>query len=234
MPLSDEELTFALTRRSRQKHINIRISFEGEVLVSAPAAAPLSRIRAAVQRKQSWILRHQDDMRQRRVATDPLRTLLFMGQSLSVEVNPNTDGSRRDRVRHEPSLGRIVVLSKESDSELHKTALRRWIMRQARTALPKLAVEVSLRTGVEYEKLYLRNQRTRWGSSSAKGNISVNWRAVMAPPSVQEYLMVHELAHQRQMNHSSDFWDLVGTWFPEYEAAGLWLRTHGHLLALLR
>lgn len=233
MPLRDEELTFALTRRSRQKHINIRVSFNGEVLVSAPTRAPMNRIRAAVQQKQGWILKHVAEMSRRRLAADPLKTLLFMGESLSVVV-VKEEGRRRDSVGHEALEGRIVILTGESGSEDNRAALARWLLGQARIALPRLAEEVSDRVGVEYLKLYLRNQRTRWGSSSAKGNISVNWRVVMAPPSVQEYLLVHELAHQREMNHSPQFWELVTTWFPDYEAAGAWLRSHGHLLALLR
>ncbi|UTF53415.1 M48 family metallopeptidase [Natronosalvus rutilus] len=79
------------------------------------------------------------------------------------------------------------------------------------------------RMGVEYEKLELRNQRTRWGSCSTSGTISLNWRLIMAPPEVVNYLVVHELAHLTEQHHGREFWQLVGEYIPNYKTKAEWL-----------
>ena len=95
-------------------------------------------------------------------------------------------------------------------------------------------MEVSEEINLPFKKLYIRNQRTRWGSSSSMGNISINWRAVMAPEEVQHYLIIHELAHQRHLNHSREFWNLVATHCPDFRRHEHWLKEHRALISLFR
>jgi predicted metal-dependent hydrolase len=78
--------------------------------------------------------------------------------------------------------------------------------------------------GVEYDKIEIRNQRTRWGSCSTNGILGLNWRLMMAPPEIVDYIVVHELAHLREANHSPAFWSLVAEFDPEYESHAEWLQ----------
>jgi predicted metal-dependent hydrolase len=77
--------------------------------------------------------------------------------------------------------------------------------------------------GVEYDRIEIRNQQTKWGSCSTTGTLGLNWRLMMAPPEISEYVVVHELAHIVEMNHSDAFWELVAAYDPDYEVHAEWL-----------
>lgn len=85
--------------------------------------------------------------------------------------------------------------------------------------------------GVDYNRITIRNQKTRWGSCSSKGNLNFNCFLMMAPPDVIDYVVVHELCHRKQMNHSKEFWDEVASVCPEYKEARNWLKEHGTLIS---
>ena len=80
------------------------------------------------------------------------------------------------------------------------------------------------------QRISIRNQRSRWGSCSRQGNISLNWRLIQFPPFVRDYIILHELAHLRQMNHSAKFWNEVARLCPRYPAAEKWLKANRALL----
>ena len=84
--------------------------------------------------------------------------------------------------------------------------------------------------GVSYGRIAIREQKTRWGSCSSKGNLNFNWRLILAPEEVLDYVVVHELAHRREMNHSKAFYAIVGSVLPDYRQARRWLREHGDSL----
>jgi predicted metal-dependent hydrolase len=91
-------------------------------------------------------------------------------------------------------------------------------------------LELAAQHGLALGRVVVRSQRSRWGSCSVRGTISLNWRLIQAPFWVRDYLIVHELMHLRQMNHSSRFWALVRAACPEYEGAEAWLNAHAQLL----
>ena len=84
--------------------------------------------------------------------------------------------------------------------------------------------------GVSYGRISIREQKTRWGSCSSKGNLNFNWRLILAPEEVLDYVVVHELAHRREMNHSKAFYAIVESVLPDYRKARKWLRDNGQLL----
>lgn len=86
--------------------------------------------------------------------------------------------------------------------------------------------------GVTYNAITIRDQKTRWGSCSSKGNLSFNWRLILAPPKVLDYVVVHELCHRREMNHSPRFWALVESVMPDYKQHRKWLKDNGDKLTL--
>lgn len=109
-------------------------------------------------------------------------------------------------------------------------AIERWYRRQARRVLSEVAAREAERLGLEFGSISIRDQRTRWGSCSTRGNLSFSWRLLLAPPEVLEYVVVHELCHLRRPDHSKAFWQLLDLARPGWcEQAG-WLREHGREL----
>lgn len=104
-----------------------------------------------------------------------------------------------------------------------KRVLENVYRREARDHFSKRASRYAGQMEVEYNQIQIRNQRTRWGSCSTTGTISLNWRLIMAPPEIVDYIIVHELAHLREANHDEEFWSLVAKYDSEYESHARWL-----------
>ena len=105
--------------------------------------------------------------------------------------------------------------------------VRREGIERAKRIFPERTAYFAKRMGVDYGRITIREQKTRWGSCSSKGNLNFNWKLILAPPEVLDYVVVHELCHLKEMNHSKAFWDEVGKVMPEYETYKLWLKENG-------
>ena len=113
-----------------------------------------------------------------------------------------------------------------------KEELHRWYKDQAKRIFQEKAERFSKIMGLKYNRMMVKNQKTRWGSCSSKGNINLNWRVIMAPDEVSDYLIIHELVHLKYLNHSPDFWNLVKTYQPDYLKWRSWLRENGKILVV--
>lgn len=105
-----------------------------------------------------------------------------------------------------------------------------WCLAQAKEVIPPRVAELNAEGLFSYSKIGIRNQRSRWGSCSRQGTLSFNWRLILAPPNVMDYVIYHELAHLIEMNHSVRFWRIVERHFPEFRAAEQWLKYNGKSL----
>lgn len=104
------------------------------------------------------------------------------------------------------------------------------LIRQAKEVLPGLTAAYAERIGVIYGRITIRHQRSKWGSCSAKGNLNFNCLLMLVPAEVREYVLVHELCHRLEMNHSARFWGHVARILPDYRERAAWLRRHGNAL----
>lgn len=132
---------------------------------------------------------------------------------------------------------KIEMEGKSRAREERRKTLPEWTQedyRKCRTAAGQMLQERAAFfagiMGVDYGRITVRDQRTRWGSCSAKGNLNFNWRLILAPQEVLDYVVVHELAHRREMNHSHRFWSLVKMVLPDYERRRRWLKENGEAL----
>ena len=115
----------------------------------------------------------------------------------------------------------------------HSAALwKKGYLEAAREYFPRRAAYFQTFTGGVYHRITIRDQKTRWGSCSAKGTLSFNWRLMLAPPAVLDYVVVHELCHLTHMDHSPAFWQAVAAVCPDYRIHRKWLKEHGHELVL--
>jgi hypothetical protein len=195
------------------------------VQLELPFAAPMSESLIAPTRDSSlapvYFVRHR---RARRylLRVDPdgrVRVTIPRGGSkreADAFVQRHTDWVARQRARLTPSaLG--------ADE-------RRALRERARTELPARLLELAALHGMTVTGISIRNQRTRWGSCGRDGNISLNWRLVLMPPAVRDYVLIHELMHLRRLDHSPAYWKLVAAACPEYRDARHWLRLNGPAL----
>ncbi len=232
VPLSGLDVTYRIRRRRNQKHINLRVSLEGEIIVSAPFGVSVTKIQESLKTKEPWLSRHLKKAAESRDVNDPLKQILLHGREYAVEVV--RDPRHKRVVRLDETARTVTVRTSMQGRARIVSVLAGYLQREAKRHFPVRVRELSRTTGIPYQRLFIRNQRSRWGSSSGRGNLSVNWRAVMAPAEVQDYLIVHELSHQVHLNHSKAFWRVVEKWCPDFKAANRWLRNHSAIISLFR
>jgi predicted metal-dependent hydrolase len=214
--LPDGTRTVYEIRRLRQaRRITLRVT-DNVLVVSAPVEARAHEIRSAVARRGDWVATALAEARA--LAPAPLGfgdRIPLLGDSVVI-----VSGVGRSPTR---AGDRLTVPAGASVD----AAVEAWYRRTARAHFAAVMDAWSPRIGVRPARLTVRAQRSRWGSASAAGTISLNWRLVMTPPEVCEYVIVHELVHLRHMNHSPEFWACVEAHWPSHRTERAWLRRHG-------
>ncbi|MDE1921229.1 MAG: M48 family metallopeptidase [Candidatus Omnitrophica bacterium] len=211
--------------RSRRKTIGLQITGDAKLIVRAPLFAPQNFIEELIQRKQSWIRAKQDfyKVRQRQVRRFiPGEEFLFLGQSyplVAAEDLPKAivfDGHLR--------ISSLVL----ANARQH---LESWYKAQAFEYIAQRVQHFAKLAGLGYKSIKINRATTRWGSCGPKDTLNFSWRLIMAPCDVVDYVVIHELMHLKQKNHSRKFWAEVAGMMPEYRQQERWLRAKGHLLA---
>ena len=208
-------------RRSRRRTIGFVIGGEGLVVI-APARVSLREIDAAVQEKGRWIvakLGEQRELQRRRDASRTVwadgATIDYLGAPLVIRLGGGSDGAVLDAVSCPPVLR--LGLPAGTDETRVRDAAQSWLQREARRLFAERSALFAERLGVRVTRLSLSSAATRWGSASADGGIRLNWRLVhFALPTI-DYVVAHELAHLREMNHGPRFWAIVRSAMPGYE-----------------
>lgn len=133
-------------------------------------------------------------------------------------------------LKHYNSIPEPKELSIREQYQL--AALEKRYRKAAKEYIPGRVAHFHLFTGGSYDKVVIRDQKTRWGSCSSNGTLSFNYRLMLAPPPILDYVVVHELCHLKHMNHSPEFWDAVEQVLPDYKERRKWLKQHGNELTL--
>jgi predicted metal-dependent hydrolase len=209
------------------------VTADGVELV-VPRRMPLRVATPLVHEKRRWVERTVERMREARREFPPPRVengalLPYLGRELRLRVRTQP-GRRRPRVRRRGDT--LEVLLGRHGTEALRTALERWYRRRARVEVGRRLDEAVARAGGTYERLSIRDQRTRWGSCSPSGSMSFNWRLLLAPERVLRYVIEHEVTHLSVPDHSPRFWRLLAQRLPGYREHERWLRLHGASLRL--
>lgn len=224
---------YTIRRSDRARRARIQVSAEG-VEVVVPRRLPLREVEPFVRAKQPWIertlLRMQaaDEQRPRPLLVDG-GEVPYLGDTLHLRVRVELHRTR-PRVVLRGGCLHVAVASGEEDTV--RAALERWYRLRARTEVAERLDAAVDRAGREYTKLSIRAQRTRWASCSSSGGMSFNWRLLLAPPEILDYVVEHEVVHLEVLDHSPDFWSLLASRCPQYRARERWLRHNGHTLRL--
>ena len=201
--------------------MRVSVDAQAGVQVVLPQRAPRREAAAAVAELRPWIERRLAEAAaaRARVACEP-GTVPYLGAALRVCLQEG-----RSRVHRRD--GELLVPAGDP-----RTALERWYRRAAREEIALRLGPVTAALGHRHRGLTIRNQRTRWGSCSSTGTMSFNWRLLLAPEPVLDYVVEHEVAHLEVMDHSKRFWSLLESRVPDWRDHAAWLRRYGSTLAI--
>jgi predicted metal-dependent hydrolase len=225
LAVGGRQMGVTLVRNRRARRYVLRLRPDGSARVTIPGGGSATEARRFAERNKPWLERQFQ-----RLAARPNRPkewsigteILFRGEPVKIEAGVSGEGGL---IR----FGGEVVRVTDPAADL-RPAIEKHLWRLAAKELPPGVLECAAQHHLPVRRITVRNQRSRWGSCSRRGTISLNWRLIQAPAFVRDYLVVHEIMHLKEMNHSSRFWREVERACPDYEAAERWLKKHSSLL----
>lgn len=219
--LNGQEIPYLWLRSSLRKRLTLRVTADKEVEVRSPWTIGVQRLEAFLYAHGSWLLTRlevvEETMRQRPALADGA-LLPFLDATLAIRMM-GEEATRIQRVEDELRIPQPLTPGGV------ESMLERWYRKEARLYLDARVQRRAQEMGVSIQGVTIRGQKSRWGSCSTRGGISLNWQLMFLPSRVVEYVIVHELCHRRHMNHSPEFWSLVGTILPDYPQLQKQLRT---------
>jgi hypothetical protein len=195
--------------RARRRTIALLVDGNG-IEARAPRHVAIAEIETFMREKERWIRRRLAAPRRRPFAWEAGATLPWLGQSVTLALRIEGNGVRL-------SFG-LLEVGLADGASLRERVLA-WIREQALALFRERVVALSRVLDLTVSGVGLSNARTQWGSCSASGRIRLNWRLMLLPPHLVDYVVAHELAHRRELNHSVRFWNVVATLYPRYREA---------------
>lgn len=222
----DGNMTIVIDRlvRSRRKTIALIVEHDGRLVVRAPWHLSNRQIERFVLEKEAWIQSRQEAVRLERPKTYAAgEHFLFLGEPYPLMIVEDAKIPLR--------FDRGFFL-KSSEVPRAKQLFETWYRVRAHEVIQARVSELASKPGFIYHQVKITSARARWGSCTSRGNLCFAWRLVMAPLPVIDYVVIHELVHLRQKDHSRSFWELVGELMPDYNTPRRWLRANGSRLSL--
>jgi len=219
--------------RSRRRDVLLKALPGGETRVYAPQYMPLREADALVKGRMDELLDMHGRL-ERQLAENRLLHPVEEGSRICIEGKAYS--LKRCRGAHVSVALEgeccILTLPEPEDEAAVRAALKQALSRRALERIRRRLTEYAPKIGVQFGRVTIRDQKSRWGSCSARHNLNFNWKLIMAPPEALDYVVIHELCHLIEFNHSARFWGLVKAQMPEYEAWKKWLKAHGHELGV--
>ena len=214
MSLSKSLFEYRLRESKRARHVRLRVTPQSGLEVVVPKGYNPARVPGMLEKKQAWIRAALERVEVDRKMREPEAAwklpdeikLPALGQVWQVTAK---EGDASWAAVREIGPGQLLVHGRISDEHTSRAALARWLARQAYAHLPPLLGELSKQLGLAFRHVYIKRQRTRWGSCSHHKAISLNAKLLFLAPALVRYVMIHELCHLAEMNHSQRFWSLV-------------------------
>lgn len=235
--IGERTLAYQLKRSPRRRTVAISIHPEQGLVVYSPARLSAKWLEEVLLQKAAWILSKTQEAEHARAQVAQPRwaageTLPYMGTAYPLRVthDPAPTGIRLD--------DDVIVLNLPFEfphlvgPERIRAEVLGWYREQARRVLMNRVRHFLELTGLHARIVRVKDQKRRWGSCSAEGALNFNWRLILAPPEILDYVVVHEICHLRMLNHSPAFWRLVGGVLPDFRERRAWLRHNGLVLSL--
>ena len=222
--MTDTAFDYTLRVSERARFIRLYVSPAKGLEIVVPRGFNCKHLPDVLHRKSAWIERALERVRPQREAMlaygewrFPAR-IVFHAVDLAWDVRTKWLPAKRLSINfHRP--GQMEIQGPIDDAALGRSLLGRFLIVQAENYLPPLLAAISRNSGLVYKRVAIRRQRSRWGSCSAHGSISLNAALLFLPYHLTRYVLVHELCHTVHLNHSERFWSLVGQHYPEYRSA---------------
>ena len=213
-------IEFVRIRRARRYIVRVR--YDGSVRVTIPRGGSRAEGARFLQRQSTWIEQERARVLEAHVTPSWIdgATMMLRGQMVSLRVRPDPPG------RATIEYGDRVVALRRSDAGI-RDCIESDLRALAREEIGRRLYELAAEHKLAVSGFAIRNQRSRWGSCSRTGRIALNYRLIQMPAAVSDYIILHELMHLKEQNHSRRFWRLVETVCPDYRDAERWLRRHG-------
>jgi hypothetical protein len=227
MEINSHQVPVHFRRHHRARSYLLRLRSDKTVMVTLPRRGSMEFARQFAASRKSWLEKQWRIMESRRLPPAILGAgmeLLFRGRAVTLATRQEVDGF------YIGVDGIWFRLAAPVDNL--RPAVEQHLRGLARQELTLRAVELARACAVPMRRVVVRNQKTRWGSCSRKGTISLNWRLIQVPEYVRDYIILHELMHLRQLNHSPRFWAEVEKVCPDYRAAEAWLKQNSSLLGV--
>lgn len=211
---------------SKRKNLSVIVDRDRSVVVRAPKDTSKEIIEIELNKRKRLILKkieHNQKYPFEKLAKEfvPGESLLYLGEIYKLHVvDDDIDGIVFDNK---------FLIGRSYQSQANKL-FKEWFIRSATEIIIPKAISIAKQIGVEFNKINILDLKFRWGSCTPKDNIHFNWRLIKAPIAVIEYIIVHELTHLLEANHSPEFWNRVSAQLPNYDKAKLWLKENGHEL----
>lgn len=212
--------------RSKRKTIALIVQLDGSLVVRAPLFARDEQIQAFIKKKTDWIRTRQAEARAARPVVHTFAdgdSFLYLGRTYPLRV---VNGAKKALEFKD------AFLLAESARPRARQLLEAWYKARAREIITQRVMLYAATLGFSYTKIRIGSAKTRWGSCSTRGTLSFAWRLVMAPLQVVDYVIIHELVHTIEHNHSQAFWARVAQVVPDYKARAKWLKENAHLMEI--
>jgi predicted metal-dependent hydrolase len=222
-------------RSDRARGYRLTLKRDGTAVATIPTRGSEREARRFVEQHQEWLERARERQRRRPRGAEVWTIgthVLWRGELTEIRIAQHGDPRTSSEVpKPQVCLAADVFRVPQFGGDLRPT-LEAHFLRRAKIELPPRTWELAAVTGMDVKEVVVRNQRSRWGSCSANGTISLNWRLVQTPESVRDYIIYHELMHLREMNHSARFWARVEEVCPTWREAEHWIKRNGSLVGL--
>jgi hypothetical protein len=225
LPVGPQPLPLLMVRNPRARRYLLRLQPDGTARVTIPRGGTPDVARQFVERHAVWLERQLQQLQTHpgKPAVWRIGTEIFLhGNRVRIEAGLNGESQA-------VSFGGESVQVPDPAADL-RPAIEGHLRKLAARELPPRLLELAARHGLAVRRITVRNQKSRWGSCSRHGTISLNWRLIQTPAFVSDYICLHELMHLRQMNHSPGFWREVECACPDYRTAKRWMKEHPGLL----
>ncbi len=211
-----ETIPYTLERRTR-KTVGLKINHNG-LIVHAPTRLSQKELERMLLSKADWIvkkLQGQQENQLEKFIWEDGASMLLLGNT--IELSVRLDSVSRV-LEYEPGRISVALPTPNNQTSIDRKVLL-WYKKKAQTDFTRRIELLAAKLGVETPPLFLSSAGSRWGSCNSRGEVRLNWRLLQAPPHIINYVVAHELAHLKEMNHSAKFWATVGRIYPEYKTA---------------